>query len=254
MLALGNTPSSFPPVSPRHVAAPILARVTRRLDIDHVLIAVPDLSAAAPSFTARYGLASTEGGHHPAWGTANRIVPLGTSYLELVAVVDEAKAQASPFGRWVAGAAAEDFRLLGWAVRTDALDADARRLDLQVTSGSRLAPDGELLRWRSAGIEVAAADPILPFFIERDPGSKFPGQLTGADPEQSAKIAKLVVDGDVRRLADWLGENNLPIVVRPGSPRVAAVVLSRGAKELVVSERPAGVGPGGSLTSGVPLG
>ena len=105
MLALGNTPSSFPPVSPRHVAAPILARVTRRLDIDHVLIAVPDLSAAAPSFTARYGLASTEGGHHPAWGTANRIVPLGTSYLELVAVVDEAKAQASPFGRWVAGAA-----------------------------------------------------------------------------------------------------------------------------------------------------
>ena len=241
-------------MSPGGTAAPIVARVTRRLDIDHVLIAVPDLTAAASSFMARYGLASMVGGHHPAWGTSNRIVPLGTSYLELVAVVDEAKAQASPFGRWVAGAAPGDFRLLGWAVRTDALDADARRLDLQVTSGSRLAPDGELLRWRSAGIELAAADPILPFFIERDPGSKFPGQLTGGDPGQPAKIAKLVVDGDVSRLADWLGENNLPIVVRPGSPRVAAVVLSRGTKELVVSEGPAGAGPGGSLTSGVPLG
>ena len=49
-----------------------------------------DLAAAAREIEARHGLASIEGGRHPGWGTANRIVPLGSSYLELVAVIDDA--------------------------------------------------------------------------------------------------------------------------------------------------------------------
>ena len=69
-----------------------------------MLIAVTDLTAAAWELQARCGLASVEGGRHPDWGTANRIVPLGTSYLELVAVVDPAAAARSSFGRWVARA------------------------------------------------------------------------------------------------------------------------------------------------------
>ena len=47
------------------------------LEIDHVLIAVADLAAAAQEIETRYGLASIEGGRHPDWGTADRIVPLG---------------------------------------------------------------------------------------------------------------------------------------------------------------------------------
>ena len=38
--------------------------------LDHLVIAVSDL--AAPT-----GYESIEGGRHPGWGTANRIVPLG---------------------------------------------------------------------------------------------------------------------------------------------------------------------------------
>jgi hypothetical protein len=71
------------------------------LELDHVLIAVQDLEAAARELEARHGLASIEGGRHAARGTANRIVPLGETYVELITVVDEAEAAASVFGRWV---------------------------------------------------------------------------------------------------------------------------------------------------------
>ena len=63
-----------------------------------------DLAAASREIESRYGLASIEGGRHGDWGTANRIVPLGEAYLELVSVVDEAQAARSPFGSWVAEA------------------------------------------------------------------------------------------------------------------------------------------------------
>jgi len=40
---------------------------------------VADLRAAAQELEARHGLVAVEGGRHPGWGTANRIVPLGES-------------------------------------------------------------------------------------------------------------------------------------------------------------------------------
>jgi Glyoxalase-like domain len=67
------------------------------LELDHVLIAVADLANAAREIEARHGLASVEGGRHPGWGTANRIVPLGETYLELIAVIAGAEAARSPF-------------------------------------------------------------------------------------------------------------------------------------------------------------
>ena len=106
------------------------------IELDHVLIAVTDLDAAGREFEARHGLASVAGGRHPGWGTANRIVPLGDTYLELVAAVDTAEAAGSPFGRWVA--AAPSGRPLGWAVRTQELDVIAGRLGLAGDHG--LAP------------------------------------------------------------------------------------------------------------------
>ena len=131
------------------------------MELDHVLIPLADLFRAVSEFEGRYGLVSVEGGRHADWGTANRIVPLGDSYLELVAVVDPAEASQSAFGQWVANARAG--RPLGWAVRTDNLDAVAGRLGLSVGSGSRFTATGEFLRWRIAGVERAMAEPWLPF-------------------------------------------------------------------------------------------
>jgi 2-dehydropantoate 2-reductase len=106
-------------------------------ELDHVLVAVSDLTAAAEEIEGRHGLPSIEGGRHRGWGTANRIVPLGDAYLELVAVVDETAAAKSTFGRWVLAAHPTLLRPLGWAVRTRDLDEVARRLGLRPEHGSR---------------------------------------------------------------------------------------------------------------------
>jgi hypothetical protein len=82
-------------------------------------------------------------------------------YLELIAVVDEAEASESAFGRWVGRAHPEFASLLGWAVRTRELDDVARRLGLPLRVGSRDAFGGAVVRWRSAGIERAASERSL---------------------------------------------------------------------------------------------
>jgi hypothetical protein len=204
------------------------------MELDHVLLAVTDLAAGARELEARHGLASVEGGRHPGWGTANRIVPLGAAYLELVAVVDPAEAAQSPFGSWVAGVRPGSVRPFGWAVRTDDLDAVARRLGLTVAAGSRATPDGRLLRWRLAGIEQAAAEPSLPFFIEWGDGTPLPGRTAADHPAGAVRIARLELEGDADRVRSRLGGRNLPITVRPGPPAVTGVVLAGAAGTIVV--------------------
>jgi len=194
-----------------------------RLELDHVLIAVDDLATAAEEVDRRLGLASVAGGRHPGWGTANRIVPLGTSYLELIAVVDAAEAEESSIGRWV-GSGSDGSRLLGWAVRPRDLDAVARRLGLPISAGSRQAPGGEQLRWRSAGVERAASEPCLPFFIEWLPETRFPGLAAPS----STSIRELQLTGDIQRLAEWLGPHDLPITVSPGRAGIVALALEGG--------------------------
>ena len=200
------------------------------MELDHVLIAVTDLEAAAREFEAHHGLSSIEGGRHKDWGTANRLVPLGSSYLELVAVVDQGVAAASAFGRWVGDGATDAGRLIGWAVRTSGLDEVAGRLGLSVRSGSRVTPSGEDVRWRSAGVDEAIAEPCLPFFIEWGDGVRLPG----TEKPRPATISRLVLEGSPDRLAAWLGDHSLPIRVLNGPAEVAAVVLSTSAGEIIL--------------------
>jgi hypothetical protein len=189
------------------------------MELDHVLIAVDDLEAAAEEVEERFGLASVAGGRHHGLGTANRIVPLGETYLERVAVVDDADAAASGFGSWVGGG--ERPRLLGWCVRTDDLDAVAGRLSLTIADGARARPDGTVLRWRMAGLEGSAEEPSLPFFIEWGAGTPYPGEAL----TQSATIDEVRPRGDPDRIAQWIGGANIPLSVSEGDPALLAVVL-----------------------------
>jgi len=206
----------------------------RFVKLDHVLIAVFDLAAAGREIEARHGLASIDGGRHPAWGTANRIVPRGDSYLEQIAVVDPAKAAGDPFGRWVASGVSETPRPLGWVVRTSHLDEVARRLHLAVRAGSRTTPRGDQLRWRTAGTDEAAAEPSLPYFIEWDPQTPHPGHSVIRHRAGDARITRVVLEANPTRLAEWLGEHHLPIVVREGKPAVATIYISGDAGEIVL--------------------
>ena len=204
------------------------------IELDHVLVAVADLDKAGQEFEERHGLASIEGGRHPAWGTANRIVPLGDSYLELIAVIDAAKAAESAVGRWVASGVTYPARPLGWAVRTSDLDEIARRLDLSVSAGSRVTPNGGQLSWRTAGMDQAIAEPALPFFIEWAPGTKLPGEADIRHPAGKARISRLVLHADPNRLAEWLGIHQLPIDVRPGTSAVREIHISSDSGEIVI--------------------
>jgi hypothetical protein len=204
------------------------------MELDHVLLATTDLAAAARELEDRHGLASVEGGRHRGWGTANRIVPLGAAYLELVGVADAAEAARSAFGRWVAAVRPANVRPFGWAVRTGDLDAVAGRLGLTVVPGFREARDGRLLRWRLAGIEQAAADASLPFFIEWGTGTPLPGTAAAAHPVGAVRIERLELAGDAGRLGAWLGAHELPVAVRPGPPAVTRIVLAAAAGTIVI--------------------
>ena len=213
-----------------------LGRITLGgLELDHVLVAVADLGAAGRELEARHGLASIDGGRHPGWGTANRIVPVGDAYLELVAVVDDAEAAQSTFGKWVARAAPAPATLLGWAVRTH-LDQVAGRLGLEVAAGSRATRGGRLLEWRMAGVAQAAAEPSFPFFIEWGQSTPLPGRTALTHGTAGARIAELNLEGDADRLAAWLGPHRLPITVHPGTPRLTSVVLTGAAGEIVLDD------------------
>ena len=191
------------------------------MELDHVLIAVSDLEAAAREVEQRHGLAAVEGGRHQGLGTANAIVPLGGTYLELVAVVDQAEAAQSGFGSWVA--AGDLPRLLGWCVRTDDLDSVAARLGLTIAVGARARPDGTVLRWRMAGLERSAEEPALPFFIEWGHDTPYPGEALA----QSATIDELRLQGDPQLIAQWVGDADVPISVREGRPELQSVVLDK---------------------------
>ncbi len=147
----------------------------------------------------------------------------------LVTVVDEAEAQASVFGGWVAQALPAAARPLGWAVRT-------RKLD--VSPGSRVVHDGGLLRWRLAGIDRASAEPTLPLLHRVwETGRCSPDRHPWPTRAGTMSIATLRLAGDADRLADWLGPHDLPVTVHAGPPGITSVTLAGAAAEITLDRR-----------------
>ena len=175
---------------------------------DHVIMAVKDLDLAGHRLLETYGLTSVLGGRHTGLGTGNRIVPLGDSYVELMAVVDHDEATDSMLAQWVTAQLVEGDRLAAWCLRTDDIDSLAGRLGLTAERMTRLRPDGVELAWRLAGLEVAMSTG-LPFFIQWDIDPDLhPGRAGGAD---GPGISWVEVGGDAEVLAQWLGPNDLDV-------------------------------------------
>jgi Glyoxalase-like domain len=207
----------------------------RDMRIDHVVYGVQDLEVTAARMKEEFGLGSVPGGHHPGWGTGNRIIPLGPSYIELLAVFDRPDAERSELGRSLLEAVAEGDRFLAWCVATDDVEDVATRLELPVATGTRERPDGTALRWRSAGLDRALAEPSLPFFITWDIRDDLhPGRAQADHVARPAGIAKLEVGGDALRLNEWLGDNVLPVEVVGGPPGVLAVTVAAESGDIVL--------------------
>jgi Glyoxalase-like domain len=203
--------------------------------VDHLIYAVADLDRAAARFLHEFGLASVVGGRHPGWGTANRIVPLGRDYLELIGVADAAEAAASDFGRWISEATASGDRLVGWAVATDDLDAIASRLGLEIAPGSRARPDGSTLRWRLAGLARALTSGAYPLFVEWEgPPEVHPGRAAAEHRVEPRDIAWIEVSADEHALGTWLGDGELPLRIVAGPDAISAAAIGTDQGEIVL--------------------
>ena len=139
-----------------------------------MLVAARDLEAESRRLFDAYGLEAIAGGRHPGVGTANMIVPLGDTYLELITVVDADEARNNLRSIRVTRALDQGRTFVTWAARTEALDALRRGLAaagrsvFPIEFGSRVRADGRLLRWRTMELAPPEEDSCLPFCIQWD--------------------------------------------------------------------------------------
>ena len=127
--------------------------------IDHIVILVDDLAAAAADYTA-LGFTVTPGGEHTGGATHNALVVFADdAYLELIAFKRPA-----PEHHWyrhhALGEGLIDFALLPTAIEADLAAARERGLAIEgPVPGGRLRPDGQQVEWQTG----RAMTPDLPF-------------------------------------------------------------------------------------------
>jgi hypothetical protein len=194
-----------------------MRRYARPMRLDHVIWMTDDLDRTAGQLEAEYGLGVSGGGRHDGHGTHNLIVPLGSSFLEILAVEDPDLARASPIGR---ATAAANEGLYGWVVAVDDVRPHIERLGI----GSLTLTRGETVM-QLGGVAEAMGSPWLPFFIER-PASHMPAWEPAADTE----ITSLELVGDQRQVETWIAGADIPLTYESGAPQgLRRVTLASGA-------------------------
>lgn len=137
--------------------------------LDHIIIGVRDLESAARIFGHNLGLLPSGGGIHPIGGTANRIVVIGDTYLELITVCKPDEAQESIRRRLDEG---EGY--LNCVFSSSDLEADSRAIrERGVTligpvAGSLRSADGRERAWKRVDVERPDLTQRYPFIIQHD--------------------------------------------------------------------------------------
>ncbi len=164
--------------------------------IDHIIIGVKDLSAATHIFHERLGLSVSGGGKHPTGGTANRIILIGDTYLELIAVHEPDEAQPSMLARLAKG---EGY--LNFVLASDDIEADSNAMRergvslLGPRAGSLTAPDGRTRGWSRVDVERPDLTQHYPFIIQHDStGEERRQRLAGwtTPPEHPLGVSKVL--------------------------------------------------------------
>ena len=196
------------------------------LELAQVILGVRDLDAATRRMED-LGFSVLDGGVHPGLGTANRIIPLGRQYLELLGVVDEALARQQWYGRALLARIVGGDRLVRWSLRTDRIEEVAGGLGLVPERRRRIWPDGRLLTWRAAGLREAAEASWPPFFMQWDDPADFPGALPVRHPNGASGIAWLeVATPDPARLERLRAGGEAPVRLIAGPPGLGRVAVA----------------------------
>jgi len=139
------------------------------IGLDHIIIGVQNLTEAARIFNERLGLAVSGGGVHPTGGTANRIIVIGDTYLELITVDRPNEAQPGMLKRLALG---EGY--LNCALGSDDIAADSaamRQRGVKVigpVAGQLRSVDGRSRSWLRFDVERAEMVQSYPFVIQHD--------------------------------------------------------------------------------------
>jgi hypothetical protein len=206
------------------------------LSLSQIIFGVNDLEAATVRFRTM-GFEVLDGGVHPGVGTANRVIPLGAQYIELLGVVSPELARESEYGRSLLRAIADGDRLVRWSLRTDAIDQVAARLGLTVEPRKRMRPDAVLLTWRAAGLSLALADSTTPFFMQWDHDAHYPGLMPAHHPNGARSVAALsIVPRDPNAFRRWTEGADAPLRLETGrTPGLASVSVRTDAGDLIIA-------------------
>lgn len=137
--------------------------------LDHIIIGVNDLEQAVHVFSQNLGLAVSGGGIHPSGGTANRIIVIGDTYIELITVNKPEEAQQSILDRLAKGDGYLNFVLSSNDIAAD-VEAIAQRgiPIIGPAPGQLKSADGRERNWWRADIERRDLTQHYPFIIQHD--------------------------------------------------------------------------------------
>lgn len=137
--------------------------------LDHIIIGVKNLEHAARIFSEKLGLTVSGGGIHPTGGTANRIIVIGDTYLELIAVRDPAAAQHSMLARLAKGEGYLNFALVSDDIAKDSAEMQRRGVKIVgPNAGALTSADGRTRRWSRTDVERPDLTQHYPFLIQHD--------------------------------------------------------------------------------------
>lgn len=137
--------------------------------LDHIIIGVRDLEQSSANFSQRLGLLASGGGTHPSGGTANRIIVIGDTYLELIAVNIPAEAQQSMLTRLARGEGYLNFVLASNDIEADSASMAQRGVSiLGPAPGQLKSADGRSRGWSRTNVERPDLTQHYPFLIQHD--------------------------------------------------------------------------------------
>lgn len=187
----------------------------RMSQLDHIVIASPNLTALVAEFRRRTGVQPVTGGRHEGRGTANHLVGLGEGrYIELIGPDPTQQDIREP--RPLRVDEVTDTTVVGWAVRPDNLAAQlASSREAGYDPGEpapmdRTASDGGVIAWRLTP-PAGGMGGTVPFLIDwqdtTHPSVGLPAltllSLTITHPDPAAVRAAVAAVGGLEVVTDF---------------------------------------------------
>lgn len=160
------------------------------LQLDHLVLAVPNLKDAIAFFQKSLGIEPIEGGKHIGYGTHNAFIGLGKPennvYLELFAIDPEDKTPREHFPLGLSRSIEHPY-VVSWCIRctaeteisdvNDKMNRLGNMYDLgEVKNMTRLSQEGKSISWKIATSreQALASNGHIPFLIQWDDFSSHP--------------------------------------------------------------------------------